>query len=285
MIIDIYIAIVVFIIGASIGSFICAMSERIYNAESFFKARSVCRNCDKELSPIDLIPVFSFMFLRGKCRYCKVKIPPDLFIAEVTLGILFVLSYLVARPLLYTNTTMFVLYWLFLLFNISFFFFIAEYDYKYYLILDTPVYILTAVYLAFFIVLAILAHVHMYLFSYADYTQLLIQHVLSSVILFIFFAIIYALTRGKGIGGGDVKLALLIGMLLGAKPTVIFLYVAFFSGAIISIIILLLKAKNLKDSIPFGPFLAFGVIIAILYAGVLLNTPFFSFVNYIGILL
>jgi len=282
MIIDIYITIVAFILGASVGSFLNALCERVYNHEPFVIARSVCRSCNKELSVLDLIPFFSFLFLRGKCRYCKAKLPMDLFLSEIILGVLFSLSYFVARPLILTDMTMFYLYWGFLLFNISFFFFIALYDFKYYIIPDLAVYGLSMIYIIIIIDIFVLNKTGLHVLYYADVTSFMIQHFITAIALLIFFLSIYLVTQGRGLGGGDVKLVFLIGLLLGAKPSIVFLYVAFFSGALVSILLLVVKTKQLKDAIPFGPFLAFGVIIAILYSGVLLSTPLFSFVNYLG---
>ncbi len=281
MIIDIAIAFFVFLFGSSIGSFLHATSERVFNKEEFIKSRSHCLACNKTLSALDLVPFFSYIFLNGKCRYCKAKIPFDVFLAETILGILYVCSYFVAKPLLDMSETMFILYWGYIALSISFFFFVALYDYRYYIIPDVAVYLATLFTALLLIVIYILHLAGFSFFAYADYNTFLFQHFITAIVLFLFFLSIYIFTKARGIGGGDVKLSFLIGLLLGARPTIIFLYVAFFSGALVSVVLLLGGSRKIKDSIPFGPFLAFGVIIAILYSGAILNTPIFSFVNYL----
>jgi prepilin signal peptidase PulO-like enzyme (type II secretory pathway) len=285
MIIDIYIILILFFLGACIGSFLNALCEKLYRGENFVTGRSSCDSCHHQLQAIDLIPVVSYIWLWGKCRYCKAHIPIDLFVSEVFCGIFFALAYPVARPLLGVDVNLFSLYFFFILFNISFFFFVGLYDYKYMVILDMPVYVLSGIYFVIIGGITLLHYLGYSAFYYANYVQFFLEHVISAVALFVLFLLIYLITKGRGMGGGDVKLAFLIGLLLGAKPSVVFLYVAFFSGALISLILLLYKSKGMKDSIPFGPFLAFGVIIAILYSGVILSTPLFNFVNYIGVLL
>lgn len=92
--------------------------------------------------------------------------------------------------------------------------------------------------------------------------SLILNHLLSALGAFLFFLLIFALTRGRGMGFGDVKFAFIIGLLLGFPGTVLALYVAFLTGGIIGIILILWKKKRLKSAVPFGPFLVAGTFIA-----------------------
>lgn len=274
------ITIVLFIFGASIGSFLDALAIRIHTQENFIHARSKCDHCGHVLSAKDLIPIVSFLLIKGRCRYCGTRLARDLFFAELLLGILFVACFYSLFSLFIAgNTFIFYGVFVFKLSMISLFFYIALYDLKYFIISDEVVYGLSGL-LIFILVLLVVLHIcRISLFVYANYYSFLLQHIATGVVLFLLFLAIYLATKGRGIGGGDVKLVFPIGLLLGVKPSIIFLYVSFFTGAIVSLMLLATKKRHMKDAIPFGPFLAFGVIIAILYSGVLLQTQLFSFLS------
>lgn len=270
--------------GASIGSFLNALADRIYLHDVTLTGRSRCLSCQKELKFYELFPVLSYLVQRGKCRNCGAHIPYNLFFSELIGGVLFVMVFFKSFPL-FGFSSLFYPYFLFLLLIVSCFLFIAIYDWKFFIIPDLLVYSLTGLTAVLLFIIFMSNLLGFKYFAYSNYNMFLIQHILSAILLFIFFFAVYFFTKGRGIGGGDVKLSFLIGLLLGAKPSIIFLYAAFFSGAIVSSILLITKSKGLKDAIPFGPFLSFGVIVALLYSGYLLQTPLFNFINYFSALI
>lgn len=228
-----------FIFGLSIGSFLNVLIYRLPKNESLF-GRSYCDHCKKKLSWYDLIPLLSFVLLKGKCRYCKETIDPIIPVVELTTALLFV-SVFLKFPILSDPKLWFNLFFVSTLI-VTFFT-----DLKYEIIPNKIIYpaILSSL---FFIAL----------------TNNTVNHILSGIGAFLFFLILSLVTRGKGMGGGDTKLALFLGLVLGF-PTIVFsLYLAFLTGGFISLILILWKKKKFKgNTIPFGPFLAFWGIVSI----------------------
>jgi len=225
-------------------------------SEKDLRGRSFCPHCKHTLGWQDLFPVFSFLLLGGKCRYCKAKISWQYPVVELATGIIF-LVILKFAPVL---AVMPGLIWCL---NVAFLFYIASslilifvYDLKHYLIPDIvlfPAIIITLI--------------HDFLYSYFtvhDYSYF-INSLLAVVIASGFFLAIFLISKGKWMGFGDVKLAVLMGLLLGTWNVLVALFLAFFLGAIIGLTLMVLKGKSLKSEIPFGPFLITGTFIAMLY--------------------
>lgn len=215
------------------------MIYRLPKNESL-SGRSYCDYCQKKLSWHDLVPLLSFIFLKGKCRYCKESIDPLIPVVEVTLALLFV-SVFLKFPVLSDPKLWFHLFFVSVLLVIFFT------DLKHEVIPNKIIYPAILISLLFIAL-----------------TSNPVNHILSGIGAFLFFLILSLVTRGKGMGGGDTKLALFLGLVLGF-PTIVFsLYLAFLTGGFISLILILWKKKRFKkDTIPFGPFLAFWGIISI----------------------
>lgn len=237
-----------FIIGACLGSFINVVIDRLPRDENIFLGHSRCDSCKKKLKFYDLIPVFSYLFLRGKCRYCKKKIPSRVLLVEAASGLFFVALFLLA----FVNWIVYALYCgIFLCLTAITF-----------IDLDEGV-IPDVLLIAFGIFSAV--------FVLGSPTSVFI-HILTAVVSFVFFLTIFLITRGRGIGFGDVKYALVIGFLLSPIQLIIAFYTAFLTGAIISIILIVRGKKKLKGgSIAFGPFLSLGVIISLLFENQILQ--------------
>ena len=237
--------ILVFIVGLFIGSFLGVVIDRTYRKETTIKGRSYCDKCKKELAWYDLIPVLSFVFLKGRCRYCKTKLSLFYPITEISTGILFALVFYFFK----TENPINIAYYLIIL---SSFIVIFFQDIKYGIIPDKIIF--PAMIISIF-----------YLFI--NNPSSLILHLASGIGAFFFFLIIsyafFALTKKQGMGGGDIKLAALLGIFLGFPKILICLYLAFLTGAIVAIILILWRKKFLKDSLPFGPFLIFGTFISL----------------------
>lgn len=230
----------IFLIGIVFGSFLNVLIDRIPKNESIFLSRSRCENCKKNLSVIDLFPIFSFIFLKGKCRYCKAKIPKRIFIVEFLTG-LFFLSLL--SNLLSVNINIF--YYCLLIFISSFSFVIFFIDLEKGVIPDKILLVMLPVIFAFTLL----------------YSQdKILEHLIAGLVSSLFFFLLFFITQGKGMGFGDVKLSFLIGLFLGFPNVLVAFYLAFLTGAIISIILVVWGKKNFKKStIPFAPFLIFGM--------------------------
>lgn len=242
----------IFLFGLAVGSFLNCIIYRLETEQSFLKGRSFCPYCHHILSWQDLIPLFSFFILRGRCRYCQKPISLQYPLVELATGLIFVLIFKF-QPVFTLCQFATILY----LFIIScFLIIIFVYDLKYYIILDKVVFPA--------IVTSFLYNIFYSLFLVDNY-KLLIQFLLSAVGAATFFLIIVLISRGKWMGIGDIKLAFLMGLVLGWPNIVIALFSAFLIGAIIGIVLIILGRKSLKSEVPFGPFLVAGTFIALFF--------------------
>lgn len=244
-----------FIFGLFFGSFLGVLVDRLTNGENIIKGRSHCDNCKKGLGLLDLIPVLSFLMLKGKCRYCNTKLSFFYPIIELSTGILFALTYFLFNSEVLLLSPSLIYY----LFMVSSFIVIFFTDLKYGIIPDKIVF--PSIIVSIF-----------YLLIFNRF--LLIPNLISGLAAFIFFITIsygfYILTKKQSMGGGDIKLSFLLGLFLGFPGILVSLYLAFLTGAIISIILILWKKKtSLKDTLPFGPFLVSGTIISFFFGSLI----------------
>jgi leader peptidase (prepilin peptidase)/N-methyltransferase len=231
-----------FIFGLIIGSFLNAVIFRFWEEKPIAMDRSICPHCKHVLSPFDLIPVLSFIFLRGRCRYCKKKISLQYPIVELVTGISFAL--LAIHHNLQPTTLDF---WFQLVF-IAFFIEIAVFDLKHYLILDK-----------------ILLPASILAFVYAIYMHALIPGLIGVAIISGFFALQYFISGGKWIGFGDVKLGVFLGLVFGVGNGLVLLFFAYMTGAMVGLLLIWMGKKDLGSRLPFGTFLCFCGIIILLY--------------------
>ena len=248
----------IFIFGASIGSFLNVLIDRLPQEKSI-NSRSICDHCHRQLVWYDLIPIVSFFILRGKCRYCRKKISWFYPLVEILTGFSFVFVFITNIQYPISNIVYDIRYLIFDIRNFLLIFIgwgvmsclivIFFSDLKYHLISDQ-------IQLALFVFSLILLPFEgqaLYL-SFANH--LIAALLVSSPIFFIHF-----LTNGKAMGFGDVKLAFNIGFLLGIKGGFLALYFAFVLGGIVGIFLILLGIKKLNSQIAFGPFLVIGILI------------------------
>jgi leader peptidase (prepilin peptidase)/N-methyltransferase len=251
------------IFGLLIGSFANVCIDRLPAGQSIVKPPSHCPSCNRRLSLLDLLPVFSYLFLKGKCRYCGVKIPVRLTLVEAGTGILFgylYWHYLVWHTDLYLELLLAVIY-------CTVFLILSVIDLDHQLILNVIVYPLTIFALAVSIWIPpsqLLSSGGNVDFLPAWLPQLgIAQAAIGAATGLLVFTLIIILSRG-GMGWGDAKLAGLIGAVTGYLiPLAIFL--AIIVGGIFAIILLAFKLKKRKEGIPFGPFLAIGAVITVLW--------------------
>lgn len=245
-----YLYLSIFASGLAIGSFLNCVVYRLETRKSFLKGRSFCPHCNHKLGFFDLIPVFSFLCLKGKCRYCNKKISLQYPIVEIITGLLFLLIDV------YFNSQLLLMFFLFLI--VPFLIIIFIYDLKHYIIPDKVIY--PAIGLTFFY----------QLLSITSLSSILNPFV-SACLASSFFISIILLSKGEWMGWGDVKLGFLMGLLLGSPNVLLALFLSFFSGAFVGVFLIFLKKKTLKSQVPFGPFLIFGTFIAIFWGVDIVN--------------
>ncbi len=236
-----------FLFGLLIGSFLNAVIHRLHTEESL-NGRSYCPHCRKTIAWFDLIPVISFLILRGKCRHCKKPISVQYPFVELITGGVFLALYAFAFP----N----IPYLLFLLYIAASLLVIFVYDLKHYLIPD--VVLVPAI---------VVAIAYRSIFDFHNLSSFLLAAVLACS----FFFAIYTISKGVWMGFGDVKLAILLGFLTGFPGILVALFLAFLFGAIIGVISLALKKKGLKSEIPFAPFLIIGSFVALFWSNALIG--------------
>ena len=236
-----YIGIIVFLFGITVGSFLNVLIYRIPKKEEFVKTRSHCMSCGYQLEWYDLIPIFSWLSLGGKCRKCKSKISAQYPLIELLNGILWLLSFLFYDL---TITT--------LLFCGLFSSLIAL------SVIDFRTYEIPVGFNIFILVLGTIRVIVEFIGDHNSWPEFIIGLVSVSVpLLLIFYA-----TKGRGIGGGDVKLMGAAGLLLGWKLIVL----AFFLGCLLGSVIHITRMKVSGEShvLAMGPYLSAGIVIAVL---------------------
>lgn len=243
---------IIFVFGLLVGSFLNCVIYRLEQNKSFLKGRSYCPGCKHKLSWSDLIPVLSFLILKGKCRYCQKPISWQYPLVEFSTAILF-LSLFYRYPISIISAVN--LFYLFTIF--SFLIIIFVYDLKHYIIPDKVIYPAIAI-------------VFIYNFLKSDF-HLKSDFVLSAFGAALFFLIIVLISRGKWMGIGDIKLAFLMGLILSWPNILVALFLAFFLGAITGVGLIIAQKKTLKSEVPFGPFLVAGTIIALFWGKIIID--------------
>lgn len=259
-----YISFFVFFLGLIFGSFINVVIYRLKHGGTVISGRSKCPKCKKTLGFFDLIPILSFVFLGGKCRYCNRKISYQYPIVELSSGIILLLIYL-KLDYIKTQFDVFsqandIILFIFLGFFFLSLLAIFVYDLFYYIIPDSvilPLVLVSVLYYGLSYVLGID-------FSLSD-------HVLGMFLYSGFFAAQYFLSKGKWVGGGDIKLGLALGLILGWQLTLVSLMIAYIAGSVISIILIGLGKKTRKDIIPFGPFLIASAFISLFWGNLFID--------------
>jgi leader peptidase (prepilin peptidase) / N-methyltransferase len=258
------------LLGIVLGSFVNALVWRLHETDalagnkgkaaaerrqalSIATGRSMCPHCSHELATKDLVPVLSWLSLRGKCRYCRVAISWQYPVVELLTGVLFVVSYL-AWPLAMHGVGLFQ-FVLWLLFVVAFVA-LAVYDVRWFLLPDKIVLPLALLAALQTVVVALWGH----------HTAQLWQPALSACIIFGLFWGLFQASKGTWIGGGDVKLAITLGLLAGT-PLGAFLVMFFAAllGTLASLPLLVKGKRGLKMHIPFGPYLLLATIVVVLY--------------------
>jgi prepilin signal peptidase PulO-like enzyme (type II secretory pathway) len=245
---------VVFLLGLVVGSFVNVVGLRLPQGEKL-TGRSYCDRCAKKLTFRELIPVFSFLIQQGRCRSCKTKIFWQYPLVELGLGFWFAASFLIeiGSPSIGFS----IAAWMnlgYLFFAGSIFFAIIISDIRFQIIPDKLLAILGLLTLAWLVGKALLQ----------QDSLILGEHFLAGLAAGSFFLALWLLTRGKGMGFGDVKLAGLIGLMLGFEGAALAILASFIAGALVGLGLIIMGKKTLKSPLPFGPFLAGATLIVLL---------------------
>ncbi len=234
----------IFIFGLIIGSFLNCVIWRIHKEESFIFGKSYCPRCKHDLTPRDLFPLLSFLILKGKCRYCKEKISFQYPLVELFTAFIFCFLYV------QLGCSLVFLFWLIL---ISLIIVIFVYDVKYYIIPDRAIFSAIG--------LSVLWIAYSY-FSGILSSEQVVFSFFSAIGSALFFFSIWFFSKGMAMGFGDVKVAFLMGLILGWPNIIVGIFLGFLFGAIIGLGMVFLKKKALRSEVPFAPFLLTGMFIA-----------------------
>jgi leader peptidase (prepilin peptidase) / N-methyltransferase len=252
-----------FVLGAAVGSFLNVLIYRTIRGESWLVGRSQCDHCKKKISWYDNIPVLSFLLLGGKSRCCKKQIPASYPFVEIITGSLFVWWYGIGFIFFRLTTAPFQvlqpLFWLLVGILLLAIFFA---DLMHMIIPDLVVgalFLLTVAYRLYLTMASIMQ------------VQDLYFAVLGMVAAVIFLGSLWALTKGKGMGFGDVKLIAPIALLLGWPKILVGLFFAFIMGGVVGIILLLFGKKRMGQVIPFGPFIIMGAVLSLIWGDVVFS--------------
>ncbi len=260
------------VLGLCFGSFINALVWRLYEQQhrqkltkkqkqalSIFRGRSMCSNCRHELAWYDLLPVVSWVMLRGKCRYCGHEIEDSPLVELATVS-LFVVSYL-GWPYAWDQAGT-VLFGFWLVFLVGFIALIV-YDLRWMELPNQIVYGLIG--------LALLQTVYL-MVAGTDTLQVLAHAFWGFLAIGGLFYALFQMSGGKWIGGGDVKLGFVIGILVGGPmAALLVLFGASILGTLVSLPFMVRKSLKLNSRIPFGPFLLIATMVVYLWGDRLIS--------------
>lgn len=250
------ITIIFFVLGLIIGSFLNVVIFRL-NTERSLGGRSGCMSCQNKLSWYELIPVFSFLGLGGRCRNCKNKISIQYPLVELLTGVIFAALFLKFQEIFFFNSLIFTFSYVYYSVAFSILLVIAVYDIRHRIIPDS-----------LSLVLGVLGFVGIFLFN--DYGFGIhiptVWQFLSGLVISAPFALFWLVSSGRWMGFGDAKLAVGLGYLLGISRALSGVVLSFWIGAVVGISLVVFSKKHgMKSEIPFAPYLVLGTILAFLF--------------------
>jgi len=277
----------VIILGLAVGSFLNVVILRIQKGTSPWKGRSACTTCQTPLTWKDLIPVLSYLTLGGYCRYCKEKISFQYPLVEIATALLFFIAYSIVFPLSGTShifsdfdagkALLLLRNWI----SIAVLIVLFVYDLRWFLILDAIV--IPAIICIYFFngIFFYHAPVCAGLVWYGCALSISwMNYLFATALAGMFFLIQYLVSRGRWVGGGDIRLGAFMGALLGFPQVLIALFLAYMIGSLVALPLVFLKKKEFKSEIPFAPFLALATVITLFWGDAiqqLYTSAFFHF--------
>jgi len=239
-----YWAVVFTLLGMALGSFFNVLVDRLPAGKSIIRPASHCPACGVKLRVPDLVPIVSYLALKGRCRYCQAPIPRRMLMVELAVGAMFLFLYLYYGLSPELGVALFYFSLLFLIFII---------DLEHQLILNVMIYPAA---LAVLVINLLPADISI--------TPGFLNGLAGAGAGLLLFVLIVIASRG-GMGLGDVKMAGLMGLMLGFPGVFVGIFLAVISGGLVAGVILALKRKGRREPIPFGPFLSLGTMAAILW--------------------
>lgn len=250
-------SILLFVIGTAVGSFLNVVLYRSIIGQDWVSGRSRCDNCKKQIQWFDNIPLLSYLVLGGKCRYCKDQIALSHPVIEFLTGVLFVWWYWGGSLFFQLTQAPFSavqpLFWL-MVGVLLLMIFMA--DLLYLLIPDVAV--------ALLLLMTVLYRVGLTAMGIMEPMDLL-KAVMGMVLSVSFFGGLWLLTKGRGMGLGDVKLVGPLALLLGWPNILVGLFMAFVGGAVTGMIMIAMGKRKMGQVLPFGPFLVMGTVVALVF--------------------
>lgn len=249
-------SVLAFVLGASIGSFVNVVADRLPRGESLLHPPSHCPACGRRLSALELVPVFSYVALRGRCYQCHGAIPLRVLGVELVMGLLALHVWLTSAVSV-ESLVVFGYASLFLL--------LAAIDLEHGIIPDMLVY-------PGLVLSLLLAPWWQDLGLYREFlgsagrVNVLLGSLVGGLLGAGAFAVVI-LIYPRSMGWGDVKMGGLIGLISGIPGTVVALMVSVVSGGLLAFLFLMVGRRRFGQSMPFGPFLALGALLALLWAG------------------
>lgn len=244
--------IIIFFLGASIGSFLNVVAIRIQKEESFVSGASSCPKCGRRIKPWEMIPIISyFLIIRGKCRGCDSKVSLRYPLAEIICGILFLIVFSKFKMEYQT-----LYYWNFvaILFVVT----LVDFDSK--IIPDE-----------FLIYGAITGIIMNYIFKFIEWKDILLGSLSGGGFFLAIFLFSLLVLKKEGMGFGDVKFMAMNGIYLGLLNNMFAGILSFYIGLLVVIPLLLMKKKGVGSEVPFGPFIAVASIVSFLFGKDIIN--------------
>lgn len=250
------------------------MNKPITKFQDTNKKRSYCDYCGRQLTWYENIPVVSWILQKGKTKCCGKKLPVLYPIVEIITGLIFSIYFLITNNQIPINPNNYqlpinnyqtIVQFLVGLIIIVFLVFSGVFDLKYMILPDFS----TAILVISAFVWLMVGAIHE-----------LPLHLLSAAGSFLFLYFLYLITKKRGMGFGDVKLAIFMGLFLGYPKIIVAFYVAFIVGAVIGSFLLIFNKKmNKKTPIPFGPFLILGTLVAWWWGNQIIGLSVFQFIR------
>jgi len=255
----IFLLIIAFLTGLCFGSFLNVLVYRLPLKKSIVAPPSSCPSCAARLSLVDLIPLFGYMLLRGRCRYCGAKISARYPLIELTIGLLFLFMFLkfgLTMKAFYNLTLLYLLIGITLI------------DLEYRIVPNTLV-------AAGLILGALMQLPNIFSYWFEISPSLLTEPFFNDAVLGFLVGgalllIVFLVSRG-GMGAGDVKLIAMIGYFVGLRGTALVLLLAFLFGALVGVTFMLLGRLTRKDALPFAPYLSLATFIEVFWGELIWN--------------
>ncbi|HOM77910.1 MAG TPA: prepilin peptidase [bacterium] len=245
----------IFLFGLFVGSFLNVVADRSCRGEGFLSGRSYCEFCKTVLKVADLVPVFSFLASFGVCRYCKRKLSIVYPLSEVLTGLMFVLALSLSNYATAPSVGTFgKLIFLLLVFSAYIAIFLADFKYQ---LIPNIVVIPATVFVGVIKLLSFFVNSG----GLADFGV----NLLTAFLLAGFFWILHLVTKGKGMGFGDVRLALLIGLFHNFPQNIVAIFGSFVIGAVFSLLLMLFGRAGMKTKIAFGPFMVISSVLTLVF--------------------